>query len=119
MKPFIIIILLSLCYGLTSVYSQEINKDLKKNDLETKTELVSPDLRRANETPLPREVVNKPETLQESKSSSQQRVNNGPKANEPDPSRQAKQSKAVPASQIRSKSNTQGPKANEDPKKLK
>ena len=113
MKQLIIIISFSLFYGLTSVYAQETNTDINKSEPEIKTEQQSPDLRRANQLPLPGEVLKKPPTTKEINSPEEQRALNGPMANEPDPTRQKKQSKV--ATQTTSTSNTQGPKANEDP----
>ena len=115
MKPTIIIIFFSLFYGLISANAQESITDLNKSETEAKTEIQSPDLRRANQPALPGEELKKPASTKESISPDEQRALNGPKANEPDPTRQEKQSKAV--SQTTSNSNTQNPKANENPKK--
>lgn len=113
MKQIIIILSFSLFYGLTSVYAQETNTDLNKSEPETKTEQQSPDLRRANQPSLPGEALKKPPTTKEINSPEEQRALNGPMANELDPTRQEKKQKVAP--QTTSKSNTQGPKANEDP----
>lgn len=117
MKPYILIIIFSLGFGLTSVYAQQANADLNKSELETKTELQSSELRRANQAPLPGEVLKKPATSAEVKSPEEQRALNGPRANEPDPSRKAISSKATPVSESSSKSDTKKLKANENPKK--
>jgi hypothetical protein len=113
MKHFIIIIFFSLFYGLTSVYAQETNTDVNKSEPETKTEQISPDLRRANQLPLAGEMPEKPPTTKEVKSPEEQHAMYGPRANEMDPARQTKLSKPVP--QKTSDSKTQEPKANEDP----
>ena len=115
MKTFIIIIFFSLFYGVISVNAQETNTDLNKSETEAKTEIQNPDLRRANQPVLPGEELKKPATTKESISPDEQRALNGPKANEPDPTRQKKQSKAI--SRKTTNSNTQDPKANENPKK--
>lgn len=117
MKPYILIIIFSLGFGLTSVYAQQANTDLNKSELETKTELHSPEVRKANQPQLPGEVLKKPATSAEVKSPEEQRVLNGPRANEPDPSRKTIQTKATPTSESSIKSETQRLKANENPKK--
>lgn len=117
MKPYTLILMISLCYGLTSVFAQTTNTGFQKSEIDTKTELQSHEVRKANQTPLPGEVLKKPVTSSKVKSPEEQRALYGPRANEPDPSRKAIPSKATKASEVGTKSNTQEPKANENPKK--
>ena len=126
MKTIRILILLSLFLGSFSVFSQATNTEVKKSDLEKNTEQTDPGIKRANQPPA-LVAGEKISTARESKSSDLKQVNKNdigdPKvrtaADNPDPSMQAKQSKAAPSPQTKSKLKTQGPRANEDPKKLK
>lgn len=121
MKTIQIIILLSIFLGFSSVYAQTTNSETNKSDLENKIEQTDPKIKTASQ---PTALTAGEETTSVTKKASvsdDTQVNRDPQlktaGDQPDPSRQAKQSKAAPTTQPKSKSESQLTAGDKDPKK--
>ncbi len=126
MKPIKILIFLSLIFGSYAVYSQESNTEVKKSDLEKKTELTESEIKVASQPQVLKAEEENPATAKAPITSAQKQndkkddifIKSRPYPNELDESKpQQTKPKGTPVISADNKSERTITPANVDPKK--